>query len=179
MNARECIMTRRSIRSFTNEPVSHEVIDRVVEAASYAPSWKHTQIARYVVVEGAMKDQVAKCTSGYAGNGTVIDNAPMAVVVTMIKNRSGFERDGSYSTHREGGWQMFDTGVASEAFCLAAHEEGLGTVIMGIIDDEKIAELIGLSDDREVVCVIPIGYPAESPVAPKRKPVSELVTYLS
>lgn len=179
MNARECIMTRRSIRSFTNEPVSHEVIDRVVEAASYAPSWKHTQIARYVIVEGSMKDQVAKCTSGYAGNGTVIDNAPMAVVVTMIKNRSGFERDGSYSTHREGGWQMFDTGVASEAFCLAAHEEGLGTVIMGIIDDEKIAELIGLSDDREVVCVIPIGYPAESPVAPKRKPVSELVTYLS
>lgn len=179
MNARECIMTRRSIRSFTDQKVSHETIDRIIEAASFAPSWKNTQVTRYVVVEGDVKNQVAKCTSGYAGNGTIIENAPMAVVITMVKNRSGYERDGSYSTHRGDGWQMFDTGVASEAFCLAAHEEGLGTVIMGIIDDDKIAEIIGLGEDREVVCVIPIGYPAESPVAPKRKGVTDLVTYLS
>ena len=50
---------------------------------------------------------------------------------------------------------------------------------MGIIDDDKIADLLGVPEDREVVAVIPVGYPAESPVAPKRKPVSELVTYMS
>lgn len=103
----------------------------------------------------------------------------MAVVVTIIKNRSGFERDGSFSTHRGDGWQMYDAGVASEAFCLAAYDKGLGTVIMGIIDDDKIAALLNVPQDREVVAVIPVGYPAESPVAPKRKPVEELVTYMS
>lgn len=179
MDARECIMTRRSIRSFTEQTVSHEIIDRVVEAASYAPSWKHTQIVRYVAVEGELKDKIADCTSGHPGNGVIIRNAPMAIIVTMIKNRSGFERDGSFSTHRGDGWQMFDSGVASEAFCLAAHEEGLGTVIMGIIDDEKIGEFIGITEDREVVCVIPVGYPAEAPVAPKRKSVQEMISYLS
>lgn len=95
MNARECIMGRRSIRSYTDQPIPHELIDEVVEAASYAPSWKHTQIVRYIAVEGSLKAEVAKCTSGYAGNGVIIDQAPMAVVVTIIKNRSGFERDGS------------------------------------------------------------------------------------
>ncbi len=179
MNARECIMGRRSIRAYTDQPVSHQLMDEVVEAASYAPSWKHTQIVRYIAVEGSLKAEVAKCTSGYAGNGVIIDQAPMAVVVTIIKNRSGFERDGSYSTHRGDGWQMFDAGVASEAFCLAAYDKGLGTVIMGIIDDDKIAALLNVPEDREVVAVIPVGYPAESPVAPKRKSVEELVTYMS
>lgn len=179
MNARDCIMGRRSIRSYTEKPVSHELIDEVIEAASYAPSWKHTQIVRYIAVEGGLKAEVAKCTSGYAKNGDIINQASMAIVVTVIKNRSGFERDGSYSTHRGDGWQMFDAGVASEAFCLAAYDKGLGTVIMGIIDDDKIAALLGVPEDREVVAVIPVGYPAETPVAPKRKPVEEMVTYMS
>lgn len=50
---------------------------------------------------------------------------------------------------------------------------------MGIIDDDKIADLLNVPADREVVAVIPVGYPAESPVAPRRKPVEELVTYMS
>lgn len=74
---------------------------------------------------------------------------------------------------------MFDAGVASEAFCLAAYDKGLGTVIMGIIDDDKIGELLEVPADREVVCVIPVGYPAQSPVAPKRKSVEELISYRS
>lgn len=95
MNAKECIMGRRSIRAYAPDPVSHDLMNEIIETASYAPSWKHTQIVRYIAVEGALKDEVAKCTSGYAGNGDIIRNAPMAIVVTIIKNRSGFERDGS------------------------------------------------------------------------------------
>lgn len=60
MNARECIMGRRSIRSYTDQPVPHELINEVVEAASYAPSWKHTQIVRYIAVEGSLKAEVCK-----------------------------------------------------------------------------------------------------------------------
>ena len=154
------------------------MIADIVETASYAPSWKHTQITRYIAVEGELKDKIAdECTSAYAKNGEIIKNAPMLIAVTFIKNRSGFERDGSYSTPKEGGWQMFDAGVASEAFCLAAYEQGLGTVIMGIFDEAKAASLLEVPEERELVALIPIGYPAESPAAPKRKSVEELLSF--
>lgn len=177
MNAKECIMGRRSIRNFTEAPVSHELIAEIVETASYAPSWKHTQIVRYIAVEGALKDQVADCTSAYPRNGEIIASAPMVIAVTVIKGRSGYERDGSFSTHRGDGWQMYDAGVASEAFCLAAYEKGLGTVIMGIFDDDKVAELLNVPAERDVIALIPVGYPAEEPTAPRRKPVEELLTF--
>ena len=177
MNAKECIMGRRSIRSFTDAPVSHELISEIVETASYAPSWKHTQIVRYIAVEGDLKDQVAQCTSAYPHNGEIIASAPMVIAVTIIKGRSGYERDGSFSTHRGEGWQMYDAGVASEAFCLAAYEKGLGTVIMGIFDDDKVAEILNVPAERDVIALIPIGYPAEEPTAPRRKPVEELLTF--
>ena len=177
MTAKECIKGRRSIRAFSEEAVSHELISEIVETASYAPSWKHTQIVRYIAVEGELKNKVAECTSAYARNSEIIAAAPMVIVVTIIKGRSGYERDGSFSTHRGEGWQMFDAGASSEAFCLAAYEKGLGTVIMGIFDDDKVAELLEIPEGREVIALIPVGYPAENPTAPRRKPVEEMVTF--
>lgn len=178
MTAKECIKGRRSIRQFSDKPVPHHILEQIVETASYAPSWKHTQITRYIAVEGSLKDKLAaECTSSYARNGEIIKSAPMVVAVTFVKNRSGFERDGSFSTPKEGGWQMFDAGIATQAFCLAAYEQGLGTVILGIFDEAKAASYLEISDDRELVALIPIGYPAEEPVAPKRKPVEELLSY--
>ncbi len=178
MTAKDCILGRRSIRKFKADPVSHELLEQIVETASYAPSWKHTQITRYIAVEGALKEKIAKeGTSIYPGNGAIISGAPVLIAVTILKNRSGYERDGSYSTPRKDGWQMYDAGVASQTFCLAAHELGLGTVILGLFDQAAVESMLGLSDDRELVALIPIGYPDETPVAPKRKPVGELLTY--
>lgn len=51
MEALECIKTRRSVRKFTDEKIPHEVLEELVETARFAPSWKNTQIARYIVVE--------------------------------------------------------------------------------------------------------------------------------
>lgn len=177
MTAKDCITGRRSIRQFTEQPVSHELLSQVVETASYAPSWKHTQIVRYIAVEGERKAQLAECTGAYPKNGEIMAGAPMVIAVTIIKGRSGFERDGSYTTKRGDSWQMFDAGVASEAFCLAAYEQGLGTVIMGIFDIEKASRVLELPEDRELIALIPIGYPAESPAAPRRKSVEELLSY--
>lgn len=177
MTAKECITGRRSIRKFTGQPVSHELLSEIVAAASFAPSWKNTQIVRYIAVEGEKKAKLAECTSSFPGNGVIINNAPMVIAVTIIKGRSGFERDGSYTTKKGGSWQMFDAGVASEAFCLAAYEQGLGTVIMGIFDEDEAAALLGIPEDRELVALIPIGYPAETPAAPRRKSVEDLLTF--
>lgn len=178
MEALECIKTRRSIRSYTDEPVSHEMVEKIVEAASLSPSWKNTQIARYIVVEDkALKDKIAsECTHTYAGNADIINSAPMLVIVSYVKNRSGYERDGSFSTSKGSGWEMFDAGIATQTFCLAAHELGLGTVIMGLFDD-TIAEAIELPEDQDISCIIALGHPAVSPDAPKRKTVSDLLTF--
>lgn len=180
MNATECIKTRRSIRTFTEETVSHELLEEVIEVARFAPSWKNTQISRYVAVEGAAKDVICdKAFSLFPGNGEMVRKAPMLIVQTYIKNRSGFERDGSYTTSKEDRWQNYDAGIAAEAFCLAAHEKGLGSVILGIFDEDEVAKAINLPEDRAVAALIVLGHPAVSPEAPKRKEVADLVSYLS
>ena len=149
-----------------------------VEAASYAPSWKHSQTIRYIAIEGELKDKIGRdCTTIFPNNGKIIENAPLLIAVTVIKNRCGYERDGSFSTERGDTWQMYDAGVASQTFCLAAYEAGLGTVIMGLFDNDKITSLLEIPEDRELVALIPVGYPDETPAAPKRKAVADLLTY--
>lgn len=177
MTAKECIIGRRSIRLFTEEPVSHELLEQIVETASFAPSWKNTQITRYIAIEGDMKDKLAACTTIWAGNGAIMNSAPMVIAVTVVTGRSGFEKDGSFSTGKGDGWQMYDAGIASEAFCLAAYEQGLGTVIMGLYDEADAVKLLEIPDNQELVALIAIGYPAQSPDAPKRKPVADLLSY--
>ena len=178
MTAKECIKGRRSIRKFTNTPVDHELMNEIIETASYAPSWKHSQIARYTAVEGALKDQIAEeCTEMVPGNGAIIKNAPMLIALSFIKGRSGYERDGSFTTVKGDRWQMFDAGVAAQAFCLAAYDKGLGSVIMGIFDEAKAASLLELPENQELAALIPVGFPDEEPVAPRRKAVEDLLTY--
>lgn len=178
MNAVECIRKRRSIRKFSDRMIDHSILEEIIETASYAPSWKHSQTIRYIAVEGDLKNRIGtECTSAFPNNGAIIQNAPMVIALTVIKGRCGYERDGSFTTHRGDTWQMFDAGVAAEAFCLAAFDKGLGTVIMGIFDEDKIVDLLDIPEDRELIALIPVGYPAEEPVAPKRKPVSELLSY--
>lgn len=178
MTAKECIKGRRSVRQFTEQPVDRELLSEIVETASYYPSWKHTQIVRFVAVEGEKKERLAKeCTDMWPNNGKIMEAAPIVMAVTIIKNRSGFERDGSFSTNKGDRWQMYDAGIASQTLCLAAYESGIASVILGLFDDEKAADILGLPEDREVAALIPMGYAAEEPVAPRRKPVEEILSF--
>lgn len=179
MTAKECIVGRRSIRQFTDEKVPHELLEEIISTASYAPSWKNTQITRYTAVEGETKDKLSKLTSIFPGNSSRMESAPMVVAVSVVKGRCGYERDGSFSTVKGDGWQMFDAGIASEAFCLAAYEKGLGTVILGLFDVAEATALLEIPETQELVALICIGYPAENPDAPKRKTVADLLTYKS
>ena len=67
MNVTECLKTRRSIRKYTAEPVDHSVIDSIVSLASYSPSWKNTQITRYIAIEDSslLADIADKYTPDY------------------------------------------------------------------------------------------------------------------
>ncbi len=180
MNTNECIRTRRSIRKFENTPVSARLVQDIVQEAAYAPSWKNTQISRYTLVQDAalLQSIAQNCTMGFAHNADIIGNAPALVVLSYKKGRCGFERDGSYTTAKGEQWQMFDAGIAAQTFCLAAWDRGLGTVIMGIFDEDAVAAAIGLPADECVGALISIGIPAENPLPPPRKQLQELLRVL-
>lgn len=177
MNVTECIRSRRSIRKYSSKPIEHFIIDSIVADVSYSPSWKNTQITRFIAIEdssvlGTIAEQF---TPDY--NSKIINQVPVLIAVTFLKGRCGFERDGSYSTKKEDRWQMFDAGIACQTFCLAAKERGLGTVIMGIFDEDGISGLLDIPSDQELAALIALGYPEEEPNPPKRKATDILLQY--
>ena len=96
----------------------------------------------------------------------------------MVHGRSGFERDGSYTTSKEDRWEVFDAGLATQTFCLAAHDKGVGAVILGIFDEAKVAEIIGIEEGQKVAALVAVGFADEEPAAPKRKSADELVKFM-
>ena len=179
MEALELITGRRSVRQFKAEKVDRATVEKIVGAAAYAPSWKNTQVTRYYVCDDAkIKEHIARdCTMGFTDNAGTLERAPQVAVLTAVKGRSGMEKDGSSTTQRGGSWLMFDVGAAAQTFCLAAYAYGVGTVIMGVFDPEMVAQALHIPENEEVVALIPFGYPDETPAAPKRKSVEQLLTF--
>ena len=177
MNATECIKGRRSIRQFKNDKIDHSLLESIISNSSFAPSWKNTQITRYIAIEDTSIIQKIADEFTPEFNSNIVRQVSTLIAVTFVKGRSGFERDGSFSTKKEDRWQMFDVGIACQTFCLSAHEKGLGTVIMGIWDEDGITKLLDIPENQELAALIAIGYPAISPEAPKRKSVEDLLTY--
>ena len=180
MDAIECIKTRRSVRSYTDEAISQDTIRDIIDVARMAPTWKNSQTVRYVVVEdkAVLKRIAEEATLGFEHNNGIISKCTALVVLAQINGRCGYEKDGSFTTSKGTGWEMFDAGIAAQTFCLAAHEKGIGSCILGIFDDKKAAEIIGLEEGRTVAALIPIGYPESAPNPTPRKEVDDLLTFI-
>ena len=178
MELKECVLTRRSVRKFLDKPVDHETLEQVIATAAYAPSWKNTQISRYIAIEDrAVLDAICQKFLP-EHNANIVSGAPLLIAQTFITNRCGFGRDGSYTTTRQDGWQHYDCGIAAQTFCLAANDAGLGTVIMGIFPYEELGAFLNVPEDQELMALIAVGWPAEQPMAPKRKDVEALLRYI-
>ena len=179
MDAIECITTRRSVRRFSERPVPRDVLAGIVSCAACAPSWKNSQTVRYVAVED--RDTLCRiadsCVMGYAHNTGIIRNCPLLIVQVTVTGFCGYDRDGKFTTSKGDRWESYDAGVAAQTFCLAAHDKGLGTVIMGIFDEEAVSQALQLPPGRRAAALIAVGYPAEDPGPRPRLPVSELLTY--
>lgn len=180
MNAADCLRLRRSCRKFTAEPVSRDILREIVELARYAPSWKNTQIARYTVIDdkSAKSELVEKCITHYPFNVKTLNRAAAMVVLSYETGLSGRSPDGSFDTDLEDGWELFDAGVAAQAFCLAAREKGVGTCIIGVFDAKAVHTALGLPENRKVACLIAVGYPEKWNDAPPRKETEELLSFL-
>lgn len=165
------IKERRSTRKFTDQAVSEEEIRAIVMRSSLRTKLeKYTDSPLHRDNKPGEKQEIADtCVMGFAGNQRIIGQAPVLIVETTVNERSGYERDGSFSTSKGTHWQSYDAGLAGEAFCLAAWEKGLGTVIMGIFEEAKVKEALQIPETESVSALIALGYPEEVPEAPKRK----------
>lgn len=176
MELDKCINERRSIRKYLDKPIEKEKIIELIEAAQKAPSWKNSQVSRFYVVD-TKKTDFESCLAEF--NKVNVKNAPIIIVSTVKKNRSGFERDGSYSTHLKEGFQYFDNGLQVQNLCLKAYDLGLGTLIMGLYEEKKIRETLNIPEEQEIVTVIAVGYPDENPEMPKRKNIKDIVKFIN
>ena len=176
MNVNECITTRRSIRKYKPDPVDHSLIESIVSMASYSPSWKITQITRYIAIDDSsiLKKIADDCTPVY--NSNIIQQSPMLIAVTFIKEGAVLNVTVLILQKKEDRWQS-SIQELPVTFCLAAKEKGLGTVIMGIFDEDKITELLEIPEERELAALIAVGWPDIDPEVPKRKSVDDLLQF--
>lgn len=182
MDAITMIKERRSVRKFKPGAVDRETMKEVIDITRWAPSWANYQIARYTLVDDAetIKKLATDGVKGFVYNINTLKEATGVAVLSFVKGKSGKldpEKD-DYATDKANVWEVFDAGIACQTFVLAAHEKGVGTCIMGVIDDESISSIVGLPEEETVAALIVYGYPDETPPATKRKDVDDILRFV-
>ena len=156
----EAIMTRTSVRQYTDEAVTDQEIETLLKAGMAAPSACNLQPWRFVVVTNPV---VKKAISEQIKPAGPASKAPVVIVVCGDMDHT-FEAAPYY-------WAE-DCSAATENIMLAAHAMGLGTVWMGIYPQKERYELLKdfleLPDNIKAFGMIAVGHPAEHP-APKDK----------
>jgi len=174
MDVLDAIKGRRSIRKYKPDPVSDEVLDTVLEAVRWSPSWANTQCWEVVVIkQPEIKAQIAEALPPTNPALSSITDAPVLLIFCAIRNRSGYKK-GEVATDK-GDWFMFDIGLAMENLCLAAHSLGMGTVIIGLFDAKKVESLLEVPENISVVAMTPLGYPEQQVSAPTRKELVDII----
>ena len=172
----EVIKERRSIRKHEEKDIPEELVNRVLEAVRWTPSWVNTQCWEIIVVKDKkIKEKLQATISKGNRAAKSIVAAPVVLAVCGRLEKSGYYKD-KVAT-KFGDWFMFDLGLATQNLCLMAHHLGLGTVIVGLFDHDRAKEILNVPAGYELVVLIPMGYPAKTPLAPKRREIEEFTHY--
>ncbi|MGL4993630.1 MAG: nitroreductase family protein [Bacteroidales bacterium] len=184
MDSLDLLTERRSVRKFTEVKVSRELITEIVSISRFAPSWANTQVVRYNIIEdkSVIAEIANTCVRGFSYNTSSINRAAGICVLSCVKGKSGslegkaIESEmGNENSHL---WEVFDAGIACQQFCLASYAKGVATCIMGVIDNEKIANVIELPNNEYVAAIILYGYELGGHHdAPKRKDVESILRF--
>ena len=173
---KETIQGRRSIRKYEATPVTNEQLKAILEAVQWSPSWANTQVWEVVVVkEAGIKEQLQQALAPKNPATRAMVDAPMILALCAKMGSSGFY--GGVVTTKHQDWYMFDLGIATQSICLTAYDLGLGTVVVGLFDHNRVNEILQVPEGYESVALIPLGHPAKAGVAPKRREISEFVHY--
>jgi len=174
----EALSTRRSIRKYRDQPVEEEKLRAVLEAVRSSPTWANMQCCRLIVVKDAeAKRGISELSylesffapKGYKANPAqqALALAPVVIVLCADPSQSGAMRGQEY--------YLADAGIAAQSLMLAARAQGLGTVFVGVFQEEPLRDLLGIPEPIRVVGLFPLGYPAEEKKeGPKRKELEEL-----
>jgi nitroreductase len=174
----EAIKTRRSVRTYQDKPVEEEKLRSVLEAVCMAPSWANMQCWRMVVVKDrATREKIGDLSyvesyfspKGYKSNPSkkALAGAPVVIAFCADPSQSGVLWGQNY--------YLVDAGIAAQNLMLAAKGHGLGTVFVGVYDEEKLKELLNIPASIRIIGLLPLGYPTEEKKdGPKRKPLDEI-----
>ncbi len=165
MNIFELIKTRRSIRRFTDAPVSDELIDKIIEAGTWAPSGKNNQPWKFAIIKDRdIKEQISELTHYSA----CVLSAHVLIAVFL---------DNASSYHKIKDAQAI--GSCLQNMLLTIHDEGLGAVWLGEIlkNGDKIRELVNGDDSLELMAVIALGHPAAESGKGSRKEINETIFF--
>ncbi|GAA0099192.1 nitroreductase family protein [Clostridium perfringens] len=178
MDAIDMIKERRSIRKFKNEKVDRETMKEIIDIARWAPSWVNYQVARYTLIddEETIQKLANDAVKGFVYNMDTLKNAKGVAVLSFVKGKSGKLEQYGIESSANNTWEVFDAGIACQTFCLAAYAKGIGTCIMGVINEESIAKIINLPEEETVAALIVYGYPDEAPQS-KRKSADEIMRF--
>lgn len=168
------IKERRSVRNFSNQPVSEAMLQTILTAVQWTPSWANTQCWEIVVVrDEKIREKIQAAVPKANPAHKSIVNAPVVLALCARRNDSGYYK--GVVTTKFGDWFMFDLGLAAQSICLTAHSLGLGTVIVGLYAHDQVNTALNLPENVENVALIPLGYPTKIPSPPKRKGISEFL----
>lgn len=170
MTFKELSELRYSVRNYTDELVSKEQLDYILECARLAPSAVNFQPWRfYVVTKPEDCQKICECYKR-----EWIQTAPMFIVCTVLHDQA-WTRKKDAKPHGN-----IDIAIAAEHICLAAAEQGLGTCWVCNFDAARCAEILNLSENEEAAVVIPLGHvaPDSEPAPKQRKAMEEIVKFL-
>ncbi|MCQ2228756.1 MAG: nitroreductase family protein [Bacteroidales bacterium] len=169
MTLDEIITSRTSIRKYTSQVPSKDLLQQVAEAARQAPSAVNKQPWRVVIVTNSQK--LAELRLAY--NREWFSTAQAIIVVIGNHNQSWHRADGK--DHCD-----IDIAIATEHMALKATDLGLSTCWVCNFDPELANRAMNISDGEEVCVFLPIGYAdPETPVKPhQRKENKDIVSYI-
>ena len=171
----EVFASRRSIRAYeAGKTISEAEVRELLTATQNAPSWANQQPSKYYVAIGAEKREAVLELIG--GNKERVINAPVFLVSTFEKGKSGFFR-GTPLDGTADYWGAYDNGLSNAYLVLKARAMGMDTLIMGMRDSEALRALFSIPEEETVMAVIALGYRAQEPKEPVHRPLDEVVKF--
>jgi nitroreductase len=170
MELSETIKGRRSIRAFKKQDVPEEIVEKLIDAARWAPSAGNIQPWEFVIVRKlAVKKKLAQA----ALSQTVVEEAPVAIVVCANEKRSSM----GYGLRGKTLYCIQDTAAATQNILLTAHSLGLGACWVGAFNEDEAKETVNAPEGIRPVAIIPVGYADESPLLRSRRPLNQIMHY--
>lgn len=166
----EAIKRRRSIRAFEKENVPEKTLEKLIEAARWAPSAGNIQPWEFIVVR---RPEIKNLLVEAAFGQSFIEEADVVIVVCADENRSSQR----YGARGKTLYCIQDTAAAIENILLAADSLDLGTCWIGAFDESRVAKALKTPEGTRPVALIPVGRSAESPSPRRRRPLSEIMHY--